>query len=242
MTYPIDIVVYVATNLVDGGEYVGVASHGVAKRRREHFCASRKGSMLYFHRAIQKHGQNNFRFVVLEKHDDYSVALKREMEIISERKPKYNLTLGGEGALGFKMPAEIVKRLAESRRGTVGYWRGKKRPEAATWLLRNGPTRYWKGKKRSAETNEKISKTKTGVPRKPPPEHALEVFRNNMRRAAVARRRKVICLDDGLTFDSSVEAAKHYGFKSSSVNQVCDPRRPQKSLFGKSFKYLDQLP
>ena len=240
----VDVVLYVAQNLVNGNEYVGVASCGVKKRRREHRFAARHGSKLRFHNALRKYGEDKFEFVVLERFETYDAALRREREVIAERRPIYNLTAGGEGALGYKMPTHIKEQLAAMKRGTVGYWKGKKRPAETVEKMRaaklNNPPRYWLGKKRDAETNAKISATKTGVPRKPAPEHALAVFAENMRRAARARRKKVRCLDDGLIFDSAVDAGKYYGLSKIAINGVCNPKRPNYSIHGKHFEYTGE--
>ena len=165
-----DIVVYVACNILNGHEYIGVTSGGIKKRRREHFCAARTGSRFKFHNAIRKYGEDSFKFSILEIFDDYSKALAREVELISDRRPYYNLTAGGQGSLGCKFSKEVRERLAELKRGSVGYWRGKKRPEAADWLRNTNkktyPKGYWYGKKRSQETKDKISATKTRASRK----------------------------------------------------------------------------
>jgi group I intron endonuclease len=79
---------------------------------------------------------------------------------------------------------------------------------------------YWTGKKRDAETNAKISRAKTGVPRAPAPSSALEVWKENMRRAARARRKKVRCVSDGRVFESCAAASMHYGLHRLSVAKV----------------------
>lgn len=94
---------------------------------------------------------------------------------------------------------------------------------------------YWTGKVRDAETNRKISITKTGVSRGHTPPHALEIFKENMRRAARARRKKVRCINDGLIFDSAREASKHYGFHSTTVAAVANKSR--QAVYGLRFEY-----
>lgn len=95
---------------------------------------------------------------------------------------------------------------------------------------------YWTGKTRDVETNRKISATKTGVARGYTPPHALEVFKENMRRAARARRKPVICLNDGLVFDSAQTASLHYKFDRTSVASVACGQRKQ--IFGLKFEYM----
>ncbi len=237
-------IVYIARNLLTGGEYIGATNGGLKSRLRGHRFAVNRGSNLRFHNALRKYGESNFSFCVLEKCDDLNSALEREIALIAERKPLYNLTKGGQGALGFKMPREVVERLVAQRRGKPGYWLGKKRPletiEKIKAAKRKNPMRYWLGKKRDAATIEKISKTKTGVPRKQAPPHALAIFADNMRRAAKARRRPIRCLDDNLIFESAKDAANYYDFKTLSVSGVCNKNGKRKTLFGKRFQYMEQ--
>ncbi len=237
----VDIVVYVARNNHNGKEYIGVSRCGLAKRRREHFFAVRNGSTLKFHNALRKHGQDGFVFSVFEHCDDYQIALARERELIKERSPAYNLNAGGGGNLGFKMPKDAIERMAARKRGKPGYWAGKKRPVETIEKMRAArlanPQRYWLGKRRDETTNEKIRLAKIGVPRKPPPDHALKIFADNMRRAALARRRKVKCLNDGLVFDCAGAAADNYGLKRLSISQVCSGKR--NSVYGFRFEYLE---
>lgn len=56
--------------------------------------------------------------------------------------------------------------------------------------------------------------------------------------ASVAR--KVICLDEGLTFESASAAARHYSASKSQIIELClkDPRR--KTCKGKRFEYVEE--
>ncbi len=95
---------------------------------------------------------------------------------------------------------------------------------------------YWTGKKRDAATNAKISKTKTGVSRGPTPAHALEVFKENMRRAARARRKPVRCVRDGRVFESCASASAHYGLHPTSVAKVAG--RDNRAVRGMRFEFV----
>jgi hypothetical protein len=102
--------------------------------------------------------------------------------------------------------------------------------------VRANPTRYWLGKKRSAETNEKISRAKRGKPRPPLPEATMHIYRENMRRAAANRRRRVICINDGREFASAKDAAKAHGLHKATLAAVASGRR--NSVYGLRFRYL----
>ncbi len=98
---------------------------------------------------------------------------------------------------------------------------------------------HWTGKTRDVETNKKISATKTGIPRGYTPPHALEIFRENMRRAARSRRKPVRCINDGRVFDSAREASLHYNFDVSSVSKVAAGKRRQ--ISGLTFEYIQVM-
>lgn len=101
-------IVYKATNRINGNFYIGVAKKTLHRRRRQHeWCAgsvgSEKDTAIHYMpivRAIKKYGAAAFDWEILETHENYSDALKAEVRLIAELKPKYNITLGGEGTRG----------------------------------------------------------------------------------------------------------------------------------------------
>jgi len=240
-------IVYRIDNLVDGKFYIGVSKAGILARRRGHRHAALKNtdkgrSKLY--NAMRKHGEENFKFSIIEELETFELALAREVELIAELKPNYNIRSGGQkGNTGFKMPREIVERIAAQKRGSVGYWRGKKRPpetcEKFAAAKRGKPNLYCLGRPKTEEAKLKMSMAKRGIPRKPAPAHALAIFAENMRRAARARRKSVMCLDDGKIYESAQDASIAYGFNPTTVAGVAGGRR--KKVYGLTFKYVEEI-
>ena len=232
-------IVYIAKNIIDGKFYIGVTMGTLAKRKREHFHAARAGIKSRFYNAIRKHGAENFAFSVLDELPNYQVALSQERLRIAEMEPPYNFTKGGEGNLVFKMPLEIRARLAEKQRGSVGYWRGKKRPQETIDKMRlaklTNPTRYWLGRKRSPETIAKIVATKTNVKRTNKSVAETEARKRNIVVATEAIKKPVVCLNDSRWFSSARDASVHYGFCKTSVAAVACGRRKQ--VCGLKFEY-----
>jgi len=95
--------VYMAINIVNGKLYIGMTSKTVHKRAIEHRCEARRGSKYLLHKAMRKYGEENIKFIVLERCESYAAASKKEIEFIKGMKPEYNLTAGGEGQLGRKL-------------------------------------------------------------------------------------------------------------------------------------------
>ncbi len=56
----------------------------------------------------------------------------------------------------------------------------------------------------------------------------------NIQKSAITRRRKVVCLNDGATFNSVVEAAHHYDVCKSTISAICRGKR--NAAYGLKFK------
>lgn len=137
---------YVVTNRVNGKQYVGITLD-VAQRKREH-CSGHGSKLLY--QAIRKYGKDNLQWEVWYEGDEDWIKMMeyRAIVMLETRAPHgYNLTLGGEGAVGWRHDAETRRRMSKSRRGE-----------------RNGMF----GRKHSDETCQKIRAKAIG--RKPSPE------------------------------------------------------------------------
>lgn len=135
--------VYKVTNTITGDLYVGKTVGDIDKRYKGHCYAVDSGSDTHFHRAMRKYGKENFLVEELE-HCDESNLNDREKYWISELKPSYNMTVGGDG--GDTSSSEKYQEYM------------KKRP-----LLMSGENNPFFGKKHSAETKEKISQKKKGT-------------------------------------------------------------------------------
>jgi len=116
---------YSICNLINDKRYVGIAT-SIDKRWGEH--TSGHGSKI-LHQAFKKYGVENFLFEILFEGNEQE-AKDKEVEMIVELNTVaphgYNLTLGGEGLVGFKHSAETRKRMSESRTGEKNGMYGKK--------------------------------------------------------------------------------------------------------------------
>jgi len=123
-------VIYVLTNKANGKKYVGQTSCAFKKRLRSHIRESEINPRHPIHNAIRKYGIDNFDIEINEVAIDE--LNKKEMLFIKELKTirpnGYNLTLGGDGMRGFKHSEESKKKMSNSRKGQVSYWKGKKMP------------------------------------------------------------------------------------------------------------------
>lgn len=237
-------ILYLVTNMRNGKRYVGVTRQSLGQRMSMHRNASGNGKKSHtrFSRAIRKYGFDAFKAEIVSHHETFKEALSAEVAYIAEHYPEYNITRGGEGALGYRHPPDMIKRFSEQRKGRPGPWRGKVRPIETCEKMRIAklaqPQRYWLGKKRSKETKDKISATKSGVPNLYRSELMAKTRVDNCRKASIDRRRHVICLTDEASFVSVTAAAEFYGFHKASISMVCNGKRT--SLFGKKFVFANE--
>ena len=109
------VVVYKATNRINGHSYIGYTGRGLSKRERAHRVTARAGRGSRFHAAMRKYGQENFLFEVLcDFAGDEDLAKVFECEAIAAYKPEYNLTYGGEGGT---LAEESRKKIGDANRG-----------------------------------------------------------------------------------------------------------------------------
>ncbi len=101
--------IYKSTNLVTNKIYIGYTA-SFSNRKKQHkyesFHSKCTGYNSYFHKSIRKYGWNNFKWEIIYQSKDYEYC-KNVMENYFIRQYDtyfngYNVTLGGEGCLGFK--------------------------------------------------------------------------------------------------------------------------------------------
>jgi group I intron endonuclease len=140
--------VYVFTS-PSGKRYVGFTGRPRA-RWLQHVAAARSGSQLPFHRAIRQYGAGAMRRELLERMSTEAGAKRAEQLWIRElgtlAPHGYNLTLGGEGTLGFRPGPEVRAKMSASHLG---------RPIDPATVSKSAASR--RGAKRSAETRAKLS-------------------------------------------------------------------------------------
>jgi group I intron endonuclease len=100
-----------------GKKYIGITSQ--TPEKRWHKDGSGYKEQIYFWRAIQKYGWDNFQHKILLKDETFEYACKIEKCLIRHYKTYddrygYNLTLGGEGRL---LTDEQKEQLSQQRQG-----------------------------------------------------------------------------------------------------------------------------
>lgn len=155
------MLIYIATNMVNGKQYVGQTINSLKLRKKQHINNALNGNSdnNYLHNAIQRYGQDNFTWTIL--HDNITTIedLNRleifYIELYDTFENGYNLTLGGGGCLGHKLTQEIKDKIKKS---LLGFKHSKQARQnmskAAKGML---------GRKHSEKSKKKMSKSKAGV-------------------------------------------------------------------------------
>jgi len=94
--------VYLITNTVNGKRYVGLTKKPIGYRWSQHTHDARKhkGTSRPLLNAINKYGKDAFSIVAIYSALDEYALIEAEKVIISELKPEYNATNGGETTSG----------------------------------------------------------------------------------------------------------------------------------------------
>lgn len=100
------MIVYRATNNINGKSYIGLTKGSLSSRKATHLHAVRKGSGTYFHNAIRKYGVDSFTWKVAAYCSSEQEMRNIETSLISYYKSFgcYNLAPGGCG--GYVVPDE----------------------------------------------------------------------------------------------------------------------------------------
>jgi hypothetical protein len=187
------MLIYRVTNTVNDKVYIGKWSHPTVDHRwRLHKSAAKKGSPYYFHRALRKYGFDAFKVEVIDRAgtgEELADMEKKYISLYQSNNPVlgYNMTIGGEGTSGFKMPEEWKKwKSGHSKR----FWSD---PDYCALQTRSHQE-WWTPQRRADQS--KLQATKTGL--------------------ASPRSRKVRCINTGETFDSVNLAVASFGLKKGS--------------------------
>jgi group I intron endonuclease len=107
------MIIYKATNKVNGKVYIGKTKYTLDHRKSEHIRKAKNGKLL-FHKALRKYGEVNFDWNVIYQCDNFEELNKAEIKFITEYNSNevgYNLTTGGDG--GYTFSDDVLKKIGE---------------------------------------------------------------------------------------------------------------------------------
>jgi group I intron endonuclease len=205
------MIIYKATNKINGKIYIGKTMTTLKRRMSEHKRRS-KNSNMYFHNAIRKYGIENFDFCILCECNNVNDLNLKEIELIKQynsrnRSVGYNLSNGGEG-----MGA-----------GPLHYWYGKKRPELSKLFSGEGHPNFGNvgeksprfGQHHSEQSKQKISKSLKGKlsgNKNPSYDETMYSFHHDV---------------FGTKISTKYYLRKSFNLDKSSLSSVCNGKRKQ---------------
>jgi group I intron endonuclease len=219
--------IYLAENKINGKCYVGKTTGPLAKRWRGHVYDAKysKSKNRLFANALRKYTQDGFTLSVLAKAPNSQLSTMEKIWIflMNSMTPNgYNLTEGGEGAVGYKFSEEDRKKISAGVRAIV------------TTSFRSKLSAAQKGRKHSPETRQKISLGNKGknLGRKRSPETS-EKIRKTMATPEMKKRLREAHLG---RHNPSEEARKR--MRDAAVGRIRSPETCQKlsdALRGRTF-------
>jgi group I intron endonuclease len=140
--------VYQIVNTINGHNYIGYTQLDLIKRLRLH--TSSKSKSMPIVNAIKKYGNENFIITLLFDFDSKQEAINKEIELIEQVKPYYNIHSGGTGGPMFgPMNGMFGKKHSDQ-------WKQNKKQQ----MLGEKNPMY--GKSHSIQTKQILSKIKLG--------------------------------------------------------------------------------
>ena len=113
LCYHISMIIYKATNKINGKAYIGQTRTTLSQRKREHKCHKSKKNGAFYN-AIKKHGWHNFKWQIVFKAKNIDDLNCKEQIAIQEHNTLapngYNLTTGGGNN---KVTDEVRQKLSD---------------------------------------------------------------------------------------------------------------------------------
>ena len=165
------MLVYCIKNTINNKEYIGLTTRTVEQRWKQHIRESNKEGSWEWNtplgNAIKKYGKDSFQIFVLEECSSETELKQKEIQLIRERKSLasetgYNLTLGGDGRLGYKLSEETKRKIGESNLGKIMSNEAKEKMSIAAKKRCVGKPSPMDGKKHTEESKQKIISFLTG--------------------------------------------------------------------------------
>lgn len=200
--------IYKISNDINDFVYIGKTVKNTEQRKKAHLNQLNDGTDI--HNAILKFGLEHFTWSVVEK-DIYDNTLLAEREkywinYYNSYKNGYNMTPGGEGGNGTH-----AKNLEK--------WR-KENPDKTKELIQNLLEWQKNNPDKVKENNQRAGQTRK-----------QKYGKDITKKANEAARKKVICIETNIEYESASAAAKSLGYKSGAhIGQVCNGKR--KTAFG----------
>ena len=222
------MVIYVFRNKVNGKMYVGQTQRTFAIRTKQHL--SRRDT--YFDRALAKYGLDNFSYEIIDRGDTLEELNEKERYWIAECDclwPKgYNLTIGGEGIIGYKHTEEQKRKMSEIQKGKgIGEnnnFYGQKHTVEAIAKMSNFQSARWTNEARKERSDNYKGKF-DGIDNPFYGKEHKQISKDKMSKAKDSIKVKVRNIDTGEVFESLALASRTHNVQVAHIKRVCRGQR-----------------
>jgi group I intron endonuclease len=165
------MLIYCIKNTINNKEYIGLTTRTLEHRWKQHIYESNKKDSWEWNtplgNAIKKYGKDSFEVFVLEECSSETEMKQKEIWLIRERKSLasetgYNLTLGGDGRLGYKLSEETKRKIGEGNFGKIMSDDARAKMSIAAKKRCVGKPSPMDGKKHTDDSLKKISESSKG--------------------------------------------------------------------------------
>lgn len=154
-------ILYKVINKLNNKVYIGQSKFTLEKRMKMHYSKTNNDSRIYFHRALNKYGFNNFVWEIIDEAESRDGANKKEKALITYYKSNikgygYNLTIGGDGSSGYLHTEEAKKKMKQSSKKRWSISKEKEKTSIATTkAMQNISESQWVEMKEKMSTSNK---------------------------------------------------------------------------------------
>lgn len=210
--------VYRHINLINGKQYIGITSQEPERRWGSNGCKYKKS---YFRNAIDKYGWDNFYHEIIFSglsENDAKYLEQLLIKAFDTKKPNgYNLTDGGDGALGYKPTEETLLKMSAASKDR---WADE---EFKSRIIKNRhlPDSVYQ----SDEFKQKISSLVSGEKNPNYQHHWSEEMKQALREKQQnnsmyynetnPNAKKIRCIETGEVFNCMKYAQERFGLKST---------------------------
>jgi group I intron endonuclease len=195
------MIVYKATNTVNGKVYIGKTvrylSHAKARHHQRAKFVWKYGCLGHFYNAIRKHGFEAFAWEIVYRGTSDADIQAKERELIADLSAcdpsvGYNMTPGGDGGAGKKLADAHKVKMSAAFSGEGNWCFGKFGPDHPAF-----------GHTKDDATRKRISDAHTGKPKSAEHRANLSKARLAMSRYTDADRAEMVRLrEQGLTYQA----------------------------------------
>ena len=200
------MIIYKATNLVNGKVYIGQTVRSLDERMSEHL----RHSKTIFDKALKKYGISNFRVEIIDEAQSVDELNAKERYWIDKYKSfgknGYNMCEGGSNTIGYHHTDNAKTKMSIAKK-----------------QIYQGEGNPFYGKCHTLESRAKMSKSRKGRIITPEWRKHISQSSNN--------KRKVRNIETKEIFNSIKEAADKYGIAPTHITRVCRGRRKKTGGF-----------